>query len=993
MSSNLYSQGFGTTSSSSFPGNSVSASRSPSSSDIQSNSGRFSIGQLWVNTQDGSSWQLVGFSTSNGIVSATWSLIGGSSSDVNTLSGDAGTASPIAGDIQIAGGSGITTSAAGNIVTVALSGGSMAIDTVGVDTSTPPGTNPVLPNGSGTVTITGAQIAAGITPNVIRTDSTAANTITIDIQRSQAVALSTVGDNGVSHFNSAHFSVDADGFVSLTGGGQAIDSIGVDSFVGPGTNPVLPDAAGLVSVSGGQIAAASTANAIRTQSIAANSYVVEIQRSKTEAATTVGSNGICHFSSAQFSVDANGFVELAGGGLAVDSIGVQTGTNPIAPTAGGLVTIDGATVAAGTNPVRTDGTGPNTMAVEVQISQAIVATDATKVGLCNFNSSHFTVDANGFVELSGGGLAIDSIGMQTGTSPITPDAAGLLTLNGAVVAAGTNPIRTDGTGANTGAIEVQISQAIAATDATKIGLSNFNSAHFLVDANGFVGLLGGGQAIDSVAVQTGLTPVGPTVAGLINIDGAVAAAGTNPVRTNGTGINTLAVEVQTSQAIIATDATKIGLCNFNSTHFSVDANGFVELVGGGQAIDSFVPDAGTNPVVPAGTGAVTMSGSGSITTIGGLNSLTTQLTGLSIHNVLVGAGTTTITNVPPSATSGVPLISQGVAADPAFGTAVVAGGGTGATSFTDYAVICGGTTPTGTLQSIAGVGTTGQVLTSNGAAALPTFQTTVTGPGSSTDNALVRFDGTTGKVLQNGVMVEDDTGNLLQQAAVSGASLSVITDNTSDTASATAFHQVQVAGSTASDAYFKANIAVGQSWTFGLDNSDSDAFVVSSNASLGTTNVMHIRTSGEINYPLQPAFFAFGAGGADLTGDGTAALIGASTAWTEVYDQLSNFATGGTFTAPVTGIYHFDGCVQGSDIGVLHTEGYIFLNASNRSVIGTLLNAGAVTATAGATFTVSSDVDMDAGDTCTLTFVVSNSTKTVDVSTTANTHFSGRLVC
>lgn len=57
----------------------------------------------------------------------------------------------------------------------------------------------------------------------------------------------------------------------------------------------------------------------------------------------------------------------------------------------------------------------------------------------------------------------------------------------------------------------------------------------------------------------------------------------------------------------------------------------------------------------------------------------------------------------------------------------VAGGGTGVASFTAYAVICGGTTSTGALQSIASVGTSGQVLTSNGAGALPTFQAAGTG--------------------------------------------------------------------------------------------------------------------------------------------------------------------------------------------------------------------------------------------------------------------------
>lgn len=52
----------------------------------------------------------------------------------------------------------------------------------------------------------------------------------------------------------------------------------------------------------------------------------------------------------------------------------------------------------------------------------------------------------------------------------------------------------------------------------------------------------------------------------------------------------------------------------------------------------------------------------------------------------------------------------------------VAGGGTGTASFTAYSIICAGTTSTGAFQNVASVGTSGQVLTSNGAGALPTFQ-------------------------------------------------------------------------------------------------------------------------------------------------------------------------------------------------------------------------------------------------------------------------------
>jgi hypothetical protein len=78
------------------------------------------------------------------------------------------------------------------------------------------------------------------------------------------------------------------------------------------------------------------------------------------------------------------------------------------------------------------------------------------------------------------------------------------------------------------------------------------------------------------------------------------------------------------------------------------------------------------------------------------------------------------------------------------GTLPVAAGGTGATSQTAYAVLCGGTTSTNAYQSIASVGTSGQVLTSNGAGALPTFQAapgaTITG---STANSTFYIVGTT----------------------------------------------------------------------------------------------------------------------------------------------------------------------------------------------------------------------------------------------------------
>jgi hypothetical protein len=62
----------------------------------------------------------------------------------------------------------------------------------------------------------------------------------------------------------------------------------------------------------------------------------------------------------------------------------------------------------------------------------------------------------------------------------------------------------------------------------------------------------------------------------------------------------------------------------------------------------------------------------------------------------------------------------------------VAGGGTGVATLTAYAPIFGGTTGTGAVQSGA-VGSAGEVLTSNGAGALPTFQAPAGGGSVATD--------------------------------------------------------------------------------------------------------------------------------------------------------------------------------------------------------------------------------------------------------------------
>ena len=113
-----------------------------------------------------------------------------------------------------------------------------------------------------------------------------------------------------------------------------------------------------------------------------------------------------------------------------------------------------------------------------------------------------------WIQFNASASIVTSFAVQTGTSPVNP-LAGIVTFNGAVVVAGTNPVRTDGTGANTMDLEVQISQAVAATDATTVGLSSFDSAQFSVDVNGFVSLPGNTNTF-TPAIAFGGASVGVT---------------------------------------------------------------------------------------------------------------------------------------------------------------------------------------------------------------------------------------------------------------------------------------------------------------------------------------------------------------------------------------------------------------------------------------------------------------------------------------------------
>jgi len=88
--------------------------------------------------------------------------------------------------------------------------------------------------------------------------------------------------------------------------------------------------------------------------------------------------------------------------------------------------------------------------------------------------------------------------------------------------------------------------------------------------------------------------------------------------------------------------------------------------------------------------------------------------------------------------TGGPITSSGTIT--LSGTLVPANGGTGKSSYTPYALLAGGTLSTSALQQISSLGTVGQLLTSNGAGSLPSWQD-ASGTGSVTS---VSVSGTNG---------------------------------------------------------------------------------------------------------------------------------------------------------------------------------------------------------------------------------------------------------
>lgn len=169
-------------------------------------------------------------------------------------------------------------------------------------------------------------------------------------------------------------------------------------------------------------------------------------------------------------------------------------------------------------------------------------------------------------------------------------------------------------------------------------------------------------------------------------------------------------------------------------------------------LDSLTTDDSTVVVPTAGN--INLKGTGSTTTIGSGSNATVELTGLTNHAVLVGAGTATITKVGPTATAGQVLQSSGSSADPAFSTT------TYPSTVAQGDILIG--TATNVIGSLADVAT-GQVLTSGGVGANPVYTGSPSISGTLT--------AATGVIITNGNLSLNTAGDKIVIATGSNASV------------------------------------------------------------------------------------------------------------------------------------------------------------------------------------------------------------------------------
>ena len=411
-------------------------------------------------------------------------------------------------------------------------------------------------------------------------------------------------------------------------------------------------------------------------------------------------------------------------------------------------------------------------------------------------------------------------------------------------------------------------------------------------------------------------------------------------------------------------ATSPGTTGYVLTSNGNSADPSFQSASASGAVTSITGDSG-GAQSPVG-GNFNILGTGSITSVGTAATETVQLTGLTNHSVLVGAGTATITKVGPSATAGQILQSGGASADPTYSTATYP------------------STP----------GSSGTILRSNGTNFVNTSSTYPTSTtanqilySSSTNNISEISTANGGLLLTSATGVpsigNSVTGDFTFTTSTAGGSRRTTvtnTDNTSGTSDA--LQIISVGGTSAGDPFNRWAVGSTRSYAAGIDNSDTQAFKIntlnSATAGMSSgTNLMRIDNTGNRTLAGNAMCQAYvDTTIADVTGDGTAYTIIFDA---ESFDIGSNFDTAtGIFTTPVAGKYFVSASITLAGLLITHTTCLLRIDATVN--INSTFNPFVFADASGqATYCLSGIVSVGAGVGISVLVQVSNGTKVVDI--------------
>jgi len=167
------------------------------------------------------------------------------------------------------------------------------------------------------------------------------------------------------------------------------------------------------------------------------------------------------------------------------------------------------------------------------------------------------------------------------------------------------------------------------------------------------------------------------------------------------------------------------------------------------------------------------------------------------------------------------------------------------------------------------------------------------------------------------------------------------------------------------------------------------------NSSSGVT--FAIGGAGNISAPLHPSFMAtINSADNNVTGNGAVYQLGTNVAFTEIFDQGSDFNTNGVFTPPVSGNYFFTTFVLCGGLTTLSTSLTLGIVTTARAYVETINPSALFIGSSIATVPFSTIAPMVAGDTAHVTLTISglagNTADVIGSASRATVLFGGYLL-